>query len=263
MKNYFLKITLLSLLFIVIIGLGLSLVMGRVNYFDKESVHNLSQFLARNGVIVEEAIIDTTTNYVMNTELKSITSDKTLLSQNLLGTNTSVLADTYTSDIGTVSFTGSEFHFKPTKEYREDITANSNKFDANKKAERLLKKLGFNINGSTISNSSNDSAITIQITKTIEGLPVFDDNVNVVLNKLGTVSINGRWYQDAGPLNWKRPSKTVVDALIELSQTKTQNLQIVNIQLGYLLKDTSQDISILKPVWQFKTSDGELLYIGA
>lgn len=263
MKNYFFKITLLILAFCIIIGGTLYLVIGRDNYFDKNSAHNLTQFLAKNGVIVEEALIDTKTQYVMNTELKSVTSDKASLSYSLLGDNLSVLAETYTSSLGTVSYMGSEFNFKPASEYRPEITKDADKYDANKKAQRLLKTLGFNLDGSIISNATENDTIHVTVTKTVEGLPVFDDVIRLSMNKLGTISINGRWYYDAGPLNWKRPSKTIVDALIELMNNTAENVQIVNIQLGYLLKDTSSDISILRPVWQFKTDSGEFIYIGA
>ena len=263
MKNYYTKIILIFALFVAIMGVTVSLIVSEDNHFDKNSAHNLAQFLARNGVIVEEALIDTKTQYVMNTELKSITSDKALLSENLLGENMSALAETYTSEVGTVSFVGSEFNFRPTAEYRCDITGDANKFDANKKAQRLLKTLGFNLEGSSFSNNSENDTITVTVVKTIEGLPVFDNAIKVCMNKLGTVSISGRWYSNAGPLNWRRPSKTVVDALIELMHKREEPVQITNISLGYLLKDTSSDISILRPVWQFRSDSGELIYIGA
>ena len=263
MKNYYTKIILIFALFFAVIGVTVSLIIGNDNTFDKDSAHNLTQFLAQNGVIVEEVLIDTRTQYVMNTELKSITSDKALLSKNLLGENMSALAETYASEAGTVSYVGSEFNFRPTKEYRSDITSDANKFDANKKTQRLLKALGFDLEGSTFSNITENDTITVTVMKTVEGLPVFDNAVKVSMNKLGTVSISGRWYSNSGPLSWKRPSKTIADALIELMHQRNEPTQITNISLGYLLKDTPSDISILRPVWQFKTDSGELIYIGA
>lgn len=263
MKNFYTKIILALVVFFALVGATVSLIIGEENNFDKDSAHNLAQFLARNGVIVEEALIDTKTQYVMNTELKSITSDKVQLSKNLLGDNMSSLAETYTSEAGTVSYVGSEFNFRPTSEYRGDITKDAGKFDANKKAQKLLKALGFNLDGSTFSNTTENDTITVTVVKTVEGLPVFDNALVVGMNKLGTVSISGRWYSDAGPHNWHRPSKTIADALVELMHTRTEPVQITNISLGYLLKDTSSDISILRPVWQFKLDSGELVYIGA
>ena len=263
MKNFYTKIILILVAFFALIGATVSLIVGSENHFDKDSAHNLAQFLARNGVIVEEALIDTKTQYVMNTELKSITSDKAQLSKNILGDNMSSLAETYTSDMGTISYVGSEFKFRPATEYRGDITKDANKFDANKKAQKLLKTLGFNLEGSTFSNTTENDTITVTVVKTVEGLPVFDNAIAVSMNKLGTVSINGRWYSNAGPHNWHRPSITLADALIELMHSKSEPIQITNISLGYLLKDTSSDISILRPVWQFKTDSGELIYIGA
>ena len=263
MKNYFTKITLLVIAFMVLISVCVSFIFTKDNHFDNDSAYNLVSFLSENGVIIDEQLINTKTQYVMNTELKSITSDKAALSKNILGDDVSVLADAYTSPSGTITFTGSEFNFRPAKEYREEITKDAGKFDANKKAEKLLKTLDFNLDGSTISNIEEDSTFKVTVTKTIEGLPVFDDTVCVSMNKLGTTSINGRWYSNAGSLKYKRPSKTIVDASIELMQTKSENMEITNIQLGYLLKDTSADISILRPVWQFTTTDGDIVYINA
>ena len=263
MKNYFLKITLLIVVFVAIISIALSFVFGADNHFDKDSAYNLASFLSEHGVIVDEQLIDTQTQYVMNTELKSIASDKAQLSKDILGNDVSVLAEAYTSPLGTISFTGSEFNFKPASEYHSDITKDSNKYDANKKVQRLLKYLNFNLDGSIISNIEEESTIKVTVTKTIEGLPVFDNSVCVSLNKLGTTSIVGRWYSNAGPLKYKRASKTIVDAMIELMQTKSADMEITDIQLGYRLKDTSSDISILRPVWQFTTVDGELIYIDA
>jgi len=263
MKNYFIKITLLVIAFIVLITTCVSFIFTRDNYFDKESAYNLVSFLSENGLIIDEQLIDTKTQYVMNTELKSITTDKAALSKNILGNDVSVLAEAYTSPLGTITFTGSEFNFKPAKEYGEDITKDANKFDANKKAEKLLQSLAFNLDGSSISNVEEDSTIKVAVTKTIEGLPVFNDTIYVSMNKLGTTSIIGRWYSTDGELKYKRPSKTIVDAAIELMQTKSENMEVTNIQLGYLLKDTSADISILRPVWQFTTADGDVFYIDA
>ena len=263
MKNYFTKITLLVIAFIALIAACVSFIFTKDNHFNNDSAYNLVSFLSEYGVIIDENLIDTKTQYVMNTELKSITSDKAALSKNILGNDVSVLADTYTSPLGTITFTGSEFNFKPAKEYREDITKDAGKFDANKKAEKLLQSLDFNLDGSNISNTEEDSTIKVTVTKTIEGLPVFNDTLYVSMNKLGTTSIIGRWYSTAGALKYKRASKSIVDASIELMQTKSENMEIANIQLGYLLKDTSSDISILRPVWQFTTADGDIVYIDA
>ena len=263
MKNYFTKITLLFIAFMVLLAVCVSFIFTNDNHFDNESAYNLVSLLSENGVIIDEQLIDTKTQYVMNTELKSITSDKATLSKNILGDDVSVLADAYTSPLGTITFTGSEFNFKPAKEYREDITKDAGKFDANKKAEKLLQSLDFNLDGSNISNTEEDSTIKVTVTKTIEGLPVFNDTLYVSMNKLGTTSIIGRWYSNAGALKYKRASKSIVDASIELMQTKSENMEIANIQLGYLLKDTSSDISILRPVWQFTTADGDIVYIDA
>lgn len=263
MKNYFVKITILVLLLAAALGVCCRVVFTQNHRFGSSTAYNLSSYLAEHGVIVDEDLIDTDTVYVFNANLRSVTADKSALSNNILGETPSVLAEAYTAKVGTVTFTGTMFSFKPSESYGENIIGNAGRYDAGKRVERLLESLDFNLSGSTFEVGENKNGYSVNITKTIERLPVFDNSMVVEIDKDGAKLIEGRWYCDYGKIRDKREMRSVADALFELLHTKKgdEKIRIEKITPGYLLTDTASEESDLKAVWQFTKSDGGVIYI--
>lgn len=265
MKNHVFKLSALFVILIFVLSLLYSVVFTASGRFDSDTAYNLSSYMAEHGVKVNEELIDTTNYYVFTSELQSIAYDKERLSKQILGDNITPLAQTYTSDFGTVAFTENNFVYTPSEEYKKSTASGISKYDAEKKCQRLLKRLGFDIDKSIMELTEENEVYKIKVTKCINSLPVFNSTLSAAISRDGLGEISGIWYTNTGPLKDKRPMKSIVDALIILMQSKAsdETIEIINITPGYLLSDTTSEKTNLCPVWQFQKANGEFVYVDA
>ncbi len=265
MKNYFVKIVLLIVVFFMMAAVCFLLMFTKDTKYSDETVYKLVSYLGECGIRIDEDIVDIERKYVIDMDLESITVDKTAVSHNILGKEPSVLAETYTSDTGTVKFQGTDFSFKPTGELGEDIAKKIKPNEAKKQVQKLLQGLGFNIDGSNMVISENEKSVRFDIIKKAEGLRIFNNCISVEFNDTGLVQLDGKWYYPKSPSRDKREAKPVADALILFAQDNVNDkqMEIKSIELGYMLTDTSKELTTLRPVWRIETNTDGNVYIDA
>ncbi len=265
MKNYFLKIFILLSALVVLFALCCYLAFGQRTEYESESVYKIVSYLGERGISADPDIIDIKKKYVIDMDLESVTVDKSALSKNILSEEASVLADTYTAESGTVAFKGNDFSFKSAQKMDMDITEKTSLYDIGKKTQKLIKKLGFNIDSANITVLQTADGFRADITNTTDGVKIFNNCISVEIKDHKFNQLWGRWYYPKSKTRDKRQAKSVIDALILFSQDNINNkkIQIKSIELGYLLTDTSQKTTTLRPVWQIKTDTQEDIYIDA
>ena len=265
MKNYFTKIILLIVVFFMVVAVCFSLVFTSDTKYSDETVYKIVSYLGECGIRVDESIIDIKRKYVIDMDMESITVDKTAVSYNILGNEPSVLAETYTSDTGTVKFQGTQFSFKPTSELGKDIAIKSKLSESGKQVQKLVQGLGFDIDGSNMIISENEGNTHFDITKKAEGLRVFNNCISVEFDDTGVVNIGGRWYYPKSSARDRREAKPVADALILFAQDNVNDkeMEIKSIELGYMLTDIDRELTTLRPVWKIETNTDGNVYIDA
>ncbi len=265
MKNYFFKILSLLSVLVVLLVFCCTLVFTHNSQYEKESVYKIVSYLGERGISVDESLIDIKPKYVIDMDLESVTVDKTATSKNILGEEPSVLADTYTSEMGTVAFKGNDFSFKSANETDLNITEKTNLYDVGKKSQKMLETLGFNLDGSNISVLKTDNGFRSDITKTADGMRIFNNCISVEIIDGKLNQLWGRCYYPKSKTRDKKEAKPLIDALILMSHDNINDkkIQINSIELGYLLTDTSEKTTTLRPVWQIKTDTEGDIYIDA
>ncbi len=265
MKNYFLKIFILLSVLIVLLVLCCYLALGQSSGYEKESVYKIVSYLGERGISVDPDIIDIKKKYAIDMDLESVTVDKSALSKNILLEDANVLADTYTSESGTVAFKGNDFSFKSAKEISMDIEAKTSLYDIGKKTQKLIENFGFDVDSGNITVLETADGFRADITKTTDGVKIFNNCISIEIKDGKFNQLWGRWYYPKSKSRDKREVKPVIDALVLFSQDNINNkkIQIKSIELGYLLTDTSQKTTTLRPVWQIKTDTQGDIYIDA
>ncbi len=265
MKNYFFKILSLLGVLVVLLVFCCTLVFTHNSQYEKESVYKIVSYLGERGIGVDESLIDIKTKYVVDMDLESVTVDKTATSKNILGEEPSVLADTYTSDAGTVAFKGNDFSFKSAKKTDLNITEKTSLYDVGKKSQKLLKNSGFNVDKCNISVLRTDNGYRVDITKTADKMKIFNNCISVEIIDGKFNQLWGRCYYPESKTRDKREAKPLIDALILMSHDNINNkkIHIRGIELGYLLTDTSKEKTTIRPVWQIQTDTEGVIYIDA
>ncbi len=265
MKNYFLKIFILLSALIVLFALCCYLGVGQSSGYNKDDIYKIVSYLEEHGISVDPEMIDIEKKHVFDMDLESVTADKTMLSKKILSEQAAVLADTYTAESGTVAFKGNDFSFKSAKGINMDIAEKASLYEVGKKSQKLVEKLGFDIDSGNITVSETADGFRADITKTIDGVKIFNNCISVEIKEGVFNQLWGRWYYPKSKSRDKREAKPLIDALVLFSQDNINNkkIQIQSIELGYILTDTSQKTTTLRPVWQIKTDEYSSVYIDA
>ncbi len=252
-------------MFVVLLVLCCYLALGQSPIYKNESVYKIVSYLGERGISVDPDIIDIKKRYVIDMDLESVTVDKSALSKNILLEESSVLADTYTAESGTVAFKGNDFSFKSAQEMDMDITEKTSLYDIGKKTQKLIEGFGFNVDSCNISVLQTADGFRADITKTTDEVKIFNNCISVEIKDAKFNQLWGRWYYPKSKSRDKHEAKPIIDALVLFSQDNinNKNIQIKSIELGYLLTDTSQKTTTLRPVWQIKTDVEGSIYIDA
>ena len=265
MKHFYIKSLILAVLIGVLFGVCFRFAKGtEENVADTATAYNLSSWLLKNGVSIDKDIIDLSTKHVVYTTMNNTVSDRKASAENILGEGITSSADTYRGPNGTVVFANDTFKFTPTDGLFEKIVSGVDKYNSAKKAEQIIKELGFDIKGSIISGGVENEHFVAHITKTINSLPVFDDRISVCMDKNQVISVEGIWYVPQSGKAQKRKAKSAVDALTELAHQigGGEKTTVTSMTLGYKLKHTG-DMTELEPVWRFEINNDDIVYIGA
>lgn len=265
MKHFYIKSLILAVLIALVFGVCFRFVKGtESNMADSATAYNLSAWLSKNGVSIDKDIIDLSTKHVIYTTMYNTVSDRKASAERILGEGITSSADTYRGANGAVVFTDDTFKLTPADGLFDKIVSGVDKYNSAKKAERIVKELGFDIKGSIISGGVEDERFVANITKTINSMPVFDDSISVYMDKNKVISIEGIWYVPESGKVQKRKAKSAADALTELAHQigGGEKNTITSMTLGYKLKHTDH-ITELEPVWRFEINNDDIIYIGA
>ncbi len=265
MKSFYIKSLIFAAVIGVLFGICFQFAKGTdSNTSDSTTAYNLSSWLSKNGVSVDKALIDLSTKYVVCPYMKNTITDRKTAAEKILGDNLTSSADTYRGSNGTVVFTNDSFKLTPEEGLFKKIVSGVDRYNTPKKAEKIVKALGFDLNGSIISSSTDINGFTAHITKTINSLPIFDDCITVVMDKDSIISVDGVWYIPEPGKHPKRKAKSAIDALTELAHQigGSRKTSVTSMSLGYKLKH-SDDVTELEPVWRFETDSRDVIYIGA
>lgn len=265
MKYFNIKALAMLVTALILFSICFGLAKGTdTNTADSSTAYNIASWLSKNDVFIDRAMIDINDNYIISSTMTNTLSDKDSSARTILNGNTESAADTYTGPNGTLTFSRDKFTLKPSAETFKDEFADVSVYNAGKRAETAAKLMGFDLNGSLISTSYDDTFHYAVITKTIDERPVFDDAIIMTFDKTGLKSMEGVWYTVYGGYTKSRLAKPCIDALAEFLDhvPDGQRVTITSVTLGYNMKH-SGNITEIFPVWRIESDCLESIYIDA
>lgn len=127
-------------------------------------------------------------------------------------------------------------------------------------AKTLLESAGISMRGT--SWRVDGSAMSAQVTSTVNGLPVFGREIQVSYGDDGSASLFGSWTFSVpyAASSDRVRSYEIGDALMGFLRSNPRVTQINEIQFGYKMQSAASGHIQLLPVWRINTAQGEFLH---
>ncbi len=235
----------------------------RNSQLNAESEAMLISFIEKRGIKLAEGAIIPASAEIYEASASNMLTDRSLFAEKLFGGTAALNAEgtEYTFGSDKLTFSGSSFTYSPKSlPYKEELSG-INLDNAGKKAKKIAEECGFDLSGSIITSSEENGTYTSVISKSLNGLPVFNDKISMSMSAEGLLSINGVWYTvSAGE---KKETKTISDALIQFAKNPERpggSIEITAAEPGYVMLSTDSDETALKSVWRITLSDGKVFY---
>lgn len=236
------------------------------NRTDSHTAYNLSSWLAKNNVIIDKDIIDTSDQYVYSIKLESTLANHRNAAEYMLGGNVSSAgANTYKGENGTVVFSEYSFLLTPEKNAFASEMSRVDKYNIGKRSEKIISDMGFELGGCVISTTENGDYLKATIYKTIASKPIFDDCIELEIWDKELHSVSGTWYVPSTSLKDKRRAKSAANALSELLQrlNGSGKITIKSMTLGYKMVNNENNFADVEAFWRFEIEGAEDEFIPA
>ena len=255
---------------LIFMFLATALFQSYVLYTSESKTKNISpeiidscvELLAKNQIEVKSDIIPKNNYSVSSADADNAVEDYLEFAKLILGTDTKKTAEnTFSSSLGTVSFSGNMFDFNLNLK-EGDIKGETSSISS---AKGLLKKLTLDLDGAKESTNRTDKGYEITFTDYIDNIPFPDSEVVCVVENHKITRLYGKWFNIAEK-NGSVKLKTITSVLIDLIKAEvTKPAQITDISLGYIIPENNsyQRSVTLVPVWRIAFKNGEILSVDA
>lgn len=268
MKHFNIKAIALVILLAIEVIVGTKLVFCH-SAPKTDIVPYVTSILAKNKIRISPELISTKDTTVYDCTMQYVIDDKAAFAKRILGNNATKAGNSdnlYSAGSDQLTFNGAKFTYTPQNPVKRSEFYNLDSSNAGAKAKDIFNEYGFNIDGSIISISKDGDKISAGITKTINTLPVFNNEMHIEMSRNGISLINGVWYTVSSELSNPRTAKSATDALLDFMKSNQHirsEIKIDVLTLGYLLTSPDKQKSSTKPVWKIVLSDGTIFYVDA
>ena len=267
MKHFYIKITAITVIVIALFTVCFRLTHDKSdNMANGASAYNLSSWLAKHNISIDKDMIDISSHEVVSAKFKNSLENHEAAANKILGADVSDKgADTYKGERGTVTFSNDVFTLSPEDGVFKTEASRADRYNIGKRAEEMAKEMGFDLDGSIIMTSDEDSCYTAKIMKTVNSLPVFNNCITITVENKSFVSASGIWYvQDSGAYK-KRRAKSAADALAGLLKEVDGigKVTVTSMTLGYKMEKDNEGIYVIHPFWKFELANRDDIYIPA
>ena len=237
----------------------------RTSKRNDQMAETVTNLLESRGISVDKKLVakSARTENAQSLYADNFISDYDTFSKIVLGeTVTKVDTNNYKSELGTLQFKGDCFEIKASDKknlYSSKIT----KVTAQSVAKKYLTMLGINIKNATREIIEENSLFKVKFNETINELPVFNSQIEIIMNSTGIIYASGNWYNINSQNSSISELKNVSGILVDYMNSKKKS-EITNIELGYSIHDTNtyHESVFLTPVWKITDASG-VTYIDA
>ncbi|MCD8390863.1 MAG: hypothetical protein LUD03_03360 [Firmicutes bacterium] len=265
MKHFNLKMALIA----VFILINIAVCCGMVLYSPAEVSTDYSgiiELLKKRGITVEEDAFDEVSSSVIeDAVLENALSDREKLARAILGSSANALpsaSNIFMLNNQNVVFSGSSFHFENTEKREEYYYRGSSADNAEAVVGQIAQKLGIDTADSLIASSEDDGSVSYRVTKMIDGKPVYNDYLTIVIADDYLQSLDGIWFTHKDETGGGA-SVNVNNALIEFMNMPDiePNAVITSVNVGYRLLDDTNQSTQAQPVCRIVLESGAVYYI--
>ncbi len=241
---------------------------------DKNTILKTVSVLKENGIEVTASQIPDKIPRLNSVEVKNAVSSKEEFALRVLKDGFEKQgANRYVSKTKTktLSFEQSKFiyaDFAPS-----DNGLNITKKTAPSAAISFLNEIGITTDSAVYETVLTDSGFCVNFSQKLDKYPLFDSHIEVKLSEKGVLSAEGNWFvpsydQDNVKSAASRVSSAASAAIEFISneqRIKNGSDKISEISLGYAAGDEEEyrALATAVPVWQIKTTDGNVYYFDA
>lgn len=194
-------------------------------------------------------------------EATNVITDYEVFAKQILGDSAALSeGNCYTSESGTIYYSGDSFTFKPSNNVKLSGT------DLKQSVLNYLKGFGFVFGNSSVIISRYNGGNRLQINENIKNLPVFSSKINVEIKDGNIRLISGKWFNIKDSLRSQdNELKSVTSTLIDFLSVYNEILpfEITSIELGYTIFEdkTYHKTATIIPVQKITTSNGKEYYL--
>jgi len=267
MKHFYLKSAFVILIIICTLSFALRLV-----YPDNSNAKNIAaqneliRTLAKKNVFISSDILDFEKYEVFDIDMKN-SMEISALAKQYLGKNATKLNDnSYRSENGVVTLKNFHMTYSPSTPVLKEYTSNIMLSNAGESAKKICEKYNIPISNTQFGISGGKDKITVSVMYTMDSHPVFNNAFALEMSKAGLHSISGTYYTAASVRKNLRYAKRMDKALIEFMQECTdpsRETVITDVQLGYMLNETSAQTTSVSPVWRIIVDNSAIYYVSA
>ncbi len=267
MKHFYLKSVFALIIIVLTLGAAIRLVYPDNAKNDLVKAKNqIIRTLSNGNVRISSDLLNFETQEVFDCTMDNALNINSLAKQ-FLG-KSAVRADDYTyySNSGSVTF--KEFHMSYTP--KNPIFSADTKYltlsNAADITARLCAEYGISTSDTQFGVSGSENKISVSVMYRIDSRPVFNNALVMELTTAGLQTVSGNYYTPSNARTNIRYAKRMEDALIDFMNEctdKSRETVITDIQLGYLLNDTTSQTTTISPVWRIIVENTAVYYVSA
>ena len=165
--------------------------------------------------------------------------------------------EVYSSDMGSLTFSGDRFSFK-SKEEKKSAQALAQKA-VRKMLFSKLKSLGFDMSRAKIVQAAEKGGIwTVKVRDFAESRPVFSSGIDASVSADGILSLSGSWFNVRDTREQGGSVKSIMGILIDFAEEYSRPAEITAAEYGYSVfdDDNYHKSASLIPVARIVLKDG-------
>lgn len=234
----------------------------KANNLSPEIIASTVEILAENEIFIDAEIIPTKNYTLPLIEVENAISEYQDFAKLILGSELTKNSDTeFSSQVGTISFSGNRFDAKTTTPANANIKT---ELSAQKTAKEILTKIGIDLKDTSADVKKSDDGYELNFINMPQDVPVLNSNLTLSMTP-DSVSLRGNWFNitdKSGTVKLKSITAVLIDCIKENIEKPAK---ITDIKLGYIIpeSDKFQKSASLVPVWQFTFENGKQLIIDA
>ena len=230
-----------------------------------EVLYAAKEILKSHNITLDESVILTQISSAPTLQADNGITDYDTFATLLLGDDYYLESpEVYSSEKGTLAFSGDSFSFKLAEEKKsaETLTLKAVK----KTLFSKLKMLGFDVSRAKIILSAESDGIwTVKVQDFTENRPVFSSNIEASVSADGVLSLSGSWFNLRDTREQSGSIKGITGILIEFAAAYSHPAEITAAEYGYSVfdNDNYHKSASLIPVGRITLKDGTDYFIDA